>query len=64
MAKRVKSNEKRIALLNATLSLVINKGFHDAPMSKIAKLAEVSPATIYIYFENKHNYPFSQIYIF
>lgn len=62
MAKRVKSNEKRNALLNATLSLVINKGFHDAPMSKIAKLAEVSPATIYIYFENKQDL-INQLYL-
>lgn len=62
MAKRVKSNEKRIALLNATLNLVINKGFHDAPMSKIAKMAEVSPATIYIYFENKQDL-INQLYL-
>lgn len=55
MAKRTKSNEKRIALLNATLYLVNNNGFHDAPMSKIAKMADVSPATIYIYFENKQD---------
>jgi AcrR family transcriptional regulator len=62
MAKRVKCNKKRTALLNATLSLVINKGFHDAPMSKIAKLAGVSPATIYIYFENKQDL-INQLYI-
>lgn len=62
MTKRVKSNQKRIALLNATLSLVINKGFHDAPMSKIAKLAQVSPATIYIYFENKQDL-INQLYL-
>jgi len=55
MAKRIKNNEKRIALLNATLHLVNNNGFHDAPMSKIAKMAGVSPATIYIYFENKQH---------
>lgn len=55
MAKRTKSNDKRIALLNATLYLVNNNGFHDAPMSKIAKMADVSPATIYIYFENKQD---------
>lgn len=55
MAKRTKCIEKRIALLNATLHLVNNNGFHDAPMSKIAKMADVSPATIYIYFENKQD---------
>jgi len=55
MAIRKKCNKKRAELLQATLSLVINNGFHDAPMSKIAKLACVSPATIYIYFKNKQD---------
>ena len=32
-----------------------NSGFHATPMSKIAKIANVSPATIYIYFENKQD---------
>ncbi|MBK5209890.1 MAG: TetR/AcrR family transcriptional regulator [Flavobacteriaceae bacterium] len=62
MAKRTKSNEKRIALLNATLHLVNNNGFHDAPMSKIAKMADVSPATIYIYFANKQDL-INQLYL-
>lgn len=52
---RVKSTEKRIALLEATLNLINNNGFHAAPMSKIAKLAGVSPATIYLYFANKQD---------
>lgn len=47
--------DKEKALLEATLSLVNNRGFHDAPMSKIAKLANVAPATIYLYFENKQD---------
>lgn len=47
--------DKERALLEATLSLVNNRGFHDAPMSKIAKLAKVAPATIYLYFENKQD---------
>jgi AcrR family transcriptional regulator len=62
MAIRQKCDKKRIALLNATLSLVNNQGFHDAPMSKIAKMAEVSPATIYIYFENKQDL-INQLYL-
>jgi AcrR family transcriptional regulator len=55
MAKLQKSIDKRNALVSATISLVNNSGFHDAPMSKIAKLANVSPATIYLYFENKQD---------
>ena len=48
-------SDKYTALLQATLTLVNNHGFHDTPMSKIAKLAGVSPATIYLYFENKQD---------
>ncbi len=55
MAKLQKSIDKRNALLKATINLVNNDGFHAAPMSKIAKMAGVSPATIYLYFENKQD---------
>ena len=50
-----KINDKYTELLQATLTLINNRGFHDTPMSKIAKLAGVSPATIYLYFENKQD---------
>lgn len=62
MAIRQKCPEKRKSLLNATLRLVNNNGFHAAPMSKIAKLAGISPATIYIYFENKQDL-INQLYL-
>ncbi|WP_394340352.1 TetR/AcrR family transcriptional regulator [Maribacter polysiphoniae] len=55
MAKKDKITDKKRALLKATLTLVNDHGFHDAPMSKIAKLAGVAPATIYLYFENKQD---------
>jgi AcrR family transcriptional regulator len=55
MAKLQKSIDKRNALIKATITLVNNNGFHAAPMSKIAKMAKVSPATIYLYFENKQD---------
>ncbi len=55
MSKKEKITDKRTALLNATLTLVNNHGFHNAPMSKIAQLAGVAPATIYLYFENKQD---------
>lgn len=55
MAKKEKVKDKKAALLKATLNLVNNHGFHNAPMSKIAKLAGVAPATIYLYFENKQD---------
>lgn len=55
MIKKKKIKDKKSALLKATLTLVNNNGFHNAPMSKIAKLAGVAPATIYLYFENKQD---------
>ncbi|MUU77071.1 TetR/AcrR family transcriptional regulator [Winogradskyella endarachnes] len=55
MGKLQKSIDKRNALVKATIELVNNNGFHATPMSKIAKMAKVSPATIYLYFENKQD---------
>ena len=55
MAILKKSEIKRAALVKATINLVNNQGFHAAPMAKIAKMACVSPATIYLYFENKQD---------
>jgi AcrR family transcriptional regulator len=55
MATLQKSIDKRNALVKATIELVNNNGFHATPMSKIAKMANVSPATIYLYFENKQD---------
>lgn len=55
MTKKEKIADKRSALLKATLTLVHNRGFHDAPMTRIARLAGVAPATIYLYFQNKQD---------
>ena len=55
MAILQKSIDKRNALIKATIELVNNNGFHATPMSKIANMANVSPATIYLYFENKQD---------
>jgi len=57
-----KSQIKRDALVRATIKLVNNDGFHAAPMSKIAKMAGISPGTIYLYFENKQNL-INQVYV-
>lgn len=62
MAALQKSIDKRNALVKATIELVNNIGFHATPMSKIAKMAKVSPATIYLYFENKQDLV-NQVYI-
>jgi AcrR family transcriptional regulator len=55
MAPLQKSIDKRTALLKATLSLVNNGGIQGASMAKVAKIANVSPATIYLFFESKQD---------
>jgi AcrR family transcriptional regulator len=46
---------KQDAIFNATLELVSERGFHDAPTSLIAQEAGVGVGTIYRYFENKED---------
>ena len=49
------SNDKRQDILQATLELISEHGFHGTPMSLIADQADVGAGTIYRYFENKEN---------
>lgn len=50
---RTKDDEKIDALFEATVKLVNEIGFAASSVSKIAKQAKVSPATLYVYYENK-----------
>lgn len=59
---RHKDDSKREAISNAAIELITSIGFADTSMSKIAKAANVSPATIYVYFENKEDL-LNQIYL-
>lgn len=45
--------DKKDAILEATLDLVSERGFHNTPMSMIAQKANVGAGTIYRKFENK-----------
>lgn len=55
MTKTEQKLDKRTALLDATLKLMCDHGFHNTPMAKIAKMAEVSAGTIYLYFDGKQD---------
>ena len=44
---------KREAILDAMLDLVVERGFHDAPMSVLAKRSGASAGVIYHYFASK-----------
>lgn len=52
---RYKDEHKQNAIINATIRLVNEIGFVASSVSKIAKTANVSPATIYIYYKNKED---------
>jgi len=50
---RRKDDEKRNSIKKAVVDIILEQGMHGASISKIAKLAGVSPATVYVYYENK-----------
>ena len=50
---RKKDDEKEKSIKEAVIKLILEQGFHGTSISKIAKEAGVSPATVYIYYENK-----------
>ncbi|MGK0466671.1 TetR/AcrR family transcriptional regulator [Clostridium sp.] len=50
---RRKDDEKEKSIKEAVVKLILEQGFHGTSISKIAKEAGVSPATLYIYYENK-----------
>jgi AcrR family transcriptional regulator len=49
----MKKSNKRDDILQATLEIISERGFHGAPMSVIAEKANVGAGTIYCYFQSK-----------
>jgi len=54
-AMRTRDDEKQTALFEATIKVVNDIGFAASSVSKIAKEADVSPATLYVYYKNKED---------
>ena len=52
-AAKTKVPDKRAAILETTLDLLSERGFHDTPMSMIARQSGVSTGIIYHYFAGK-----------
>ncbi|MGH4121817.1 MAG: TetR/AcrR family transcriptional regulator [Clostridium sp.] len=50
---RRKDDGKEKSIKEAVIKLILEQGFHGTSISKIAKEAGVSPATVYTYYENK-----------
>jgi len=49
----MKTLNKRAAVMQATLGLIAEQGFHGTSMAEIAQKADVAAGTIYRYFESK-----------
>lgn len=47
--------DKKEAILEAMLGLIVERGLHDAPMSELAKRSGASPGVIYHYFPSKED---------
>lgn len=47
------TSDKKEAILEAMLGLIAERGFHDAPMSLLARRSGASPGVIYHYFPSK-----------
>ncbi|MFW9770313.1 MAG: TetR/AcrR family transcriptional regulator [Candidatus Thorarchaeota archaeon] len=58
---RTRDQAKYDSIVDASISLINKLGFDGISISKIAKKAKVSPATIYIYFKNREDL-FTKIY--
>lgn len=55
LGMRIKDDVKQEAIIDATVKLVNEIGFVACSVAKIAKQANVSPATLYIYYKNKED---------
>ena len=61
-AMRKKDENKKEAIIDATVQLSNEIGFSNISMSKIAKRADVSAATLYVYYKNKEDM-FRKVYM-
>lgn len=52
---RTQDEEKKAALFEATVKSVNEIGFASSSVAKIAKIAGISPSTVYVYYENKQD---------
>ncbi len=59
---RTRDQAKYDSIIDASIRLTRTLGFDGISIAKIAREAQVSPATIYIYFENKEDL-FTKLYV-
>ena len=59
---RVRDESKEAAIREKAIEMIVKEGFDGLSMQKLAKAANVSPATIYLYFKNREDL-LNQLYI-
>ncbi|CAN5315956.1 TetR/AcrR family transcriptional regulator [soil metagenome] len=59
---RTRDENKELAIRERALEMIVNDGFEGLSMQKLAKAANVSPATIYLYYKNREDL-LNQLYI-
>lgn len=52
---RTRDEHKEAAIREKAIRMIVNEGFDGLSMQKLAKAANVSPATIYIYYKNRED---------
>ena len=52
---RTRDENKETAIREKALEMIVKHGFDGLSMQKLAKAADVSPPTIYIYYENRED---------
>ncbi len=52
---RIRDEHKEATIREQAIEMIVSEGFDGFSMQKLAKAANVSPATIYIYFKNKED---------
>jgi TetR/AcrR family transcriptional regulator, multidrug resistance operon repressor len=52
---RVRDENKELVIRDTALKMIVEKGFDGMSMQKLARAANVSPATLYIYYKNRED---------
>jgi TetR/AcrR family transcriptional repressor of multidrug resistance operon len=52
---RAKDENKEITIRDQAIEMIVKEGFHGLSMQKLAKAANISPSTIYVYFNSRED---------
>lgn len=52
---RLKDENKEIIIRQIAMEMIVTEGFDHLSMQKLAKLANISPSTIYVYFDSRED---------